>query len=246
MSSNKFKVGIIVQAHIGSTRLPGKVLKLLGPNETILDVLIKRLKLCKQVNEIIIATSPAKENQKIIDLVSIYNVPHFIGSEENVLERYYQTAKKFKIDIVVRITSDCPFIDPKVVDDMVVFYKNNKYDCVNNSRDAPNFLDGTNLEIISFKILEKIYHLAKSKFEKEHVTIFLYNHPEMFSIYFYYLPDLKHFEGLKLSVDWMEDLILCRIIYDKLKMNDKLIDFTIYDIIDIIDKEPELMLINKR
>ena len=119
------KVGIIIQARMGSTRLPGKILKFLDKDEKVLDVLIKRMKLCKQVDEIIIATTPDKQNSQIIEVAKTHNVSYFIGSEKNVLKRYYKCAKENTIDVVLRITSDCPFVDPKIVDDMIDFYLHN-------------------------------------------------------------------------------------------------------------------------
>ena len=118
----KKKVGIIVQTRMGSTRLPGKVLKTLYKNEKVLEVLIKRLKLSKELNEIIIATSPDKKNEVIIEVAKELDVFWFIGDEENVLERYFKAAKFHDLDIVIRVTSDCPFIDPITLDNMIIFY----------------------------------------------------------------------------------------------------------------------------
>ena len=239
------KIGIIVQARMGSTRLHGKVMKLLDNEDTVLDVLIKRLKLSKLVDEIIIATTPDKTNSAIIGLAQKYEVSHFIGSEENVLERYFEAAKKFKIDLVIRITSDCPFIDPEVLDHMIEFYSRNDYDYISNPFVQTNFPIGFSIEIFSFEILEKLYLNAETVPEKEHVTYYLIKHSNEFKIYHYDLDDLLNFKDLRLTVDEADDLKICREIYKLLKEKGKLIDFTVYDIIDIINEKPELLDINK-
>ena len=239
------KVGIIIQARMGSTRLPGKVLKLLDKDEKVLDVLIKRMKLCKKVDEIIIATTPDKQNSLIIDVTKTHNVSYFIGSEENVLERYYKSAKEHNLDIVIRITSDCPFVDPKIVDDMINFYLHNNYNYIKNIHETSNFPRGLDVEIFSLDVLENVYSLAKNKLEKEHVTYYIYTHPEDFNIFYYNIENLKKFDKLRLTIDEEEDLILCIEVFKKLKEKGKSLDFSLYDILEIIENNPELMDINK-
>lgn len=239
------KIGVIIQARMGSTRLPGKVLRELDKNESVLDILIKRLKLSKLVDKIIVATTPAKENKLIIEKVKNHNVSYFIGSEQNVLERYSKAARKFNIDIIIRITSDCPFIDPKILDDMIIFYKKNQYDYIRNVDNTTNFPRGFEIEIFSNNVLEKVLSLVKTKPEKEHVTYFIYSHPEMFSLFSYNIESLKKFENLRLTIDEEADLKMCQQVYKKLKEKQKSIDFSIFDIIEIIEENPELMNINK-
>ena len=239
------KVGIIIQARMGSTRLPGKVLKLLDKGEKVLDVLIKRMKLCKKVDEIIIATTPDKQNSLIIDVTKTHNVSHFIGSEKNVLERYYEAAKQHNLDIVIRVTSDCPFVDPKLMDEMIIFYKNNNFDYVRNVDQSTNFVRGFEIEIFGFNVLEKIFSLAEKDLEREHVTYYIYTHPEIFTMYSYNLNNLKKFANLRLTIDEKDDLLMCREVYKKLKEKGKSIDFSVFDIYDIIEENPELMDINK-
>ncbi len=239
------KVGIIVQVRMGSTRLPGKILKNLNKNETVLDVLIKRLKLSKVANEIIIATTPDEKNALIVDVAKSYNLPYFIGSEENGLERYYQAAKNFNIEIVVKITSDCPFVDPKILDEMLIIYINNNYDYFKNVDGITPFPIGFDIEIFSFEILEKLYNLGKTEYEKEHITPIFYNHPERFSIVSYNNENLKYFEDLRLCLDYKEDLVVLREVYKKLKERGKSIVFTLEDILEIVDENPEIMDINK-
>lgn len=239
------KVGIIIQARMGSTRLPGKVLKKIDDKKTVLELLIKRMKLCKSVDEIIIATTPDEKNSLIIDLAKKQDISDFIGSETNVLERFYEAAKHFNLDIIVRITSDCPFTDPKIIDDMIHFYLSSNYDYIRNVDGKTNFPIGVDVEIFSFKILEKIYQLAESEEEKEHVTKYILNHPEQYSIVSYNDRSIKLIYNLRLTVDYEEDLLVCRKVFKKLRENNKSIDFSIYDIINIVENNPEIMDLNK-
>jgi len=239
------KIGVIVQARIGSTRLPGKILMELGKNESVLDVLIQRLKLSKQVDVIIIATGSAKRNSSIINVAKTFNVQFFIGSEENVLERYYEAAKQYNLDIIIRVTSDCPFVDPKLMDEMIIFYKNNNFDYVRNVDQSTNFARGFEIEIFSFNVLEKVVSLAEKDPEKEHVTYFIYTHNEIFTMYSYNFDNLKKFDNLRLTIDEKDDLLMCREVYKKLKEKGKTIDFSVFDIYEIIEENPELMDINK-
>ena len=239
------KNGIIVQARMGSTRLPGKAMKLLDNEDTVLDVLIKRLKLSKLVDEIIIATTLDKRNSVIIDLAQKNEVSYFIGSEENVLERYFEAAKKFKIDLVIRITSDCPFVDPKILDDMLKFYINNNFDYIKNFDEKTHYTRGFEIEILSINVLEKVFSWAKTPIEREHVTYFIYTHPELFKVHTYKPNDLKKIEGLRLTIDKEDDLIICKEVYKKLKEKGKSYKFTLTDIYKIIEENPELLKINK-
>jgi len=242
------KVGIIVQARMGSSRLPGKVLKTLSQEETVLDVLIKRLKLSKRVDEIIIATTKKKGDSLIIDVAKSHNVSFFLGSENNVLERHYQAAEKFNLDIIIRITSDCPFVDPKVLDDMIIFYLDNEYEFIRNRNleNTTNFAHGFDTEIFSFVILKKIYLKATTDMEKEHVTYYVTIHLDEFNMFYYNLEDLKKFDDLRLTIDYKEDFIFCKEIYKKLIEKGKPINFSVYDILDIIEENQELMNINKK
>ena len=240
------KVGIIIQARLGSTRLPGKIVKFLDKDEKVLDVLIKRMKKCKKVDDIIIATTPDIQNSLIINITKAHNVLYFIGSEENVLERYFKCAKEYHIDIIIRITSDCPFVDPKIVDDMVDFYLHNNYDYIKNIHETSNFPRGFDVEIFSLDVLETVYSRAKNKPEKEHVTHYIYTHPEKFKIFYYNLGNLKKIDNLRLTIDEEEDLILCRVVFKKLKERGRHLDFSIYDIIEIIEEYPELININNQ
>lgn len=229
---------IVSQARCGSTRLPGKVLK------TILDkpmlwYLVKRIEQIKTPHKLIIATGNIKSNQPIINFAKSLNINYFAGSEEDVLDRYYQTAKRFKGDIIVRITSDCPLIDPDLIEQGLKIYLNGNYDYVSNV-DPPTYPDGFDLEVFSFKVLKVAWKRAKLQSEREHVTPYIRNNKDKFITQnFENDVDLSDF---RLSVDTQEDFILISKIIEYFKTNN--FNFHIYDIINYLKENPELLKIN--
>lgn len=235
-------VTAIIQARLGSTRLPGKVLKeILG--KPMLELMINRLKQSKTIDKIVIATTDNLEDEKIAGLAEKIGIDFYRGSETDVLDRYYQTAKKFKAnDIVIRLTGDCPLIDSGVVDLVVDFFKKNrkKFDYVSNVR-PPTFPDGIDTEVFSFETLEKAWRLAKLPSEREHVTAFIADHPEIFRIG--NLKYNKDLSDMRLTVDNEEDFILIKKIFRLLYKKNK--DFKLEDVLNLLEGRPELLLINR-
>ena len=230
----------IVQARLGSSRLPGKVMKKIC-GKTVLGHVYERLKLSKYLNDIVIATTDKDEDKKIIGLCEELGINYFVGSEDDVLSRYYNCAKKYNIDLVVRITSDCPLIDSKVLDEMLNFYINNKYDLVTNAgaeiyRTYPRGLD---IEIFSFNLLKIAYLKANQNYEKEHVTPYIYENG--FNIYYY--KNDKNYSKYRLTLDTKEDFELINKIYYELYDNNH--GFFLEDIIKVLEDNPKLELINK-
>ncbi len=162
----------IVQARLNSNRLPGKILKKINKKDTFLEFLIKRLKKSKKISKIVVACPDTAEDKKIIKRLTKYKVNLFQGSELNVLDRYYQAAKKFKANVIIRITSDCPFTDPKLMDQFLEIFLKLKYDYFSNVN-PPSFPDGFDIEIFSFKTLKFAWKNASSNYDKEHVTTYL-------------------------------------------------------------------------
>jgi len=174
------KIGAIIQARTSSTRLPGKVLKELpyASSITCLEQVIRRLKKSKRLNEIIIATTKNAEDDQIINISKKENVKYFRGSKENVLSRYYFAAKENNIDLIVRITSDCPCIDTDITDLTIDDHINKMADYTTNSlvRTYPHGLD---MEVFNFNVLEESYKNAKEDYEKEHVTPYINRNPHI-------------------------------------------------------------------
>lgn len=227
---------------MGSSRLPGKVLKkILG--KPMLELMIERLKRSKTVDRIIIATTDSPEDKKVADLAEKAGVDFYRGSENDVLDRYYQAAKRFGAsDIIVRLTGDCPLIDPAVLDEAVDFYKKNKrkFDYVSNVH-PPTFPDGMDVEVFSFESLEKAWSSAKLPSEREHVSAYMANHPEIFRIG--NLSYKKDLSDMRLTVDNEEDFILIKKIFQLLYKGNK--NFNLKDVLNLFDSRPELLLINR-
>lgn len=161
---------VIIQARMASKRLKGKVLMKIK-NKSFLDVLILRLKKSKQISKLIVATTFNKQDNKIVQHCKNKNITYFRGSENNVLERFYLTAKKFEAKNIIRITSDCPLADPKLIDKMIlIFKKNNKIQYLSNIN-PPTYPNGFDVEIFTFKILKYYYNKKLTSYDKEHVTI---------------------------------------------------------------------------
>lgn len=229
-------ISAIIQARMGSTRLPGKVLMQLN-GQTTLSSLLKQLKYSKLLNRKIIATTINPEDDIIKNFTQSNNVELFRGSSDDVLDRYYQCAKYFSLQHIVRITADNPLLDPEILDDVIALYKKGHFDYVNNFTKR-TFPYGTEVEIFSFHVLEKVWKNAKTLYDREHVTSYIYNNPNEFtSKCIEYNVDYSY---LHWTVDRIEDLKLVQIILSKIKKRPVLMN----DIIELFSKEPNLIKIN--
>lgn len=232
------KIGCIIQTRMGSTRLPGKVMLNIDGKNPIIYYVIKQISESRLCDQIVIATTTLSEDEKIIKFAKNMSIACFRGSVEDVLDRYYQCAKIFSFSTIIRITSDNPLIDPKLVDDAILFYKSNSYDYVTNCKPR-TFPQGTEVEIFSFNALEKIWKNARKLSEREHVTPYFYNNPKQFKIFnIRNDEDLSH---LRWTVDKMEDLEFIKNIVSKIKKSPILMS----DILKLLKMEPELININK-
>jgi spore coat polysaccharide biosynthesis protein SpsF len=239
------KIGTIIQARTSSTRLPGKVLKELpyASGITCLEQVIRRLKKSKRINEIIIATTKDVEDNPIIDISKKENIQYFRGSKENVLSRYYLTAKENDIEIIVRITSDCPCVDADILDITIDDHVNKRADYTSNSliRTYPHGLD---VEVFNFNALEKTYKNATKDYEKEHVTPYINRNPNIFKINVIKAPRELYTPDIRVTLDTEEDYALLCAVFDYLYPKNKY--FNVYDIINLFKEKPWLKLINKK
>jgi len=233
------KVAAIVQARVSSTRLPKKILKDIV-DKPLLWHLIMRLKSAKQINQIIIATTSKKEDNSIVKLAKETAVESFRGSEEDVLDRYYQAAKKYKVEIIVRITADCPLADPKLVDKIIKCFLNNNFDYISNVH-PPTYPDGLDVEVFSYATLEKTWRKAEKLSEREHVTSYIWKHPEIFKLG--NVENEKDLSCMRWTVDEKRDLKFVKEIYRRLYKNNKI--FYMEDILNLLKNEPELSKINR-
>ena len=178
------KIGAIIQARTSSSRLPRKVLKPLpfDGGICVLQQVIRRVSKSQLIDEVIVATSNHEEDQEIVDVAKKENINYYCGSLSNVLQRYYNAAKQNYLDVIVRITSDCPCMDSNIIDKIVQNHLDLGADYTSNSL-TESFPRGIDVEVINFDVLERAYHEASHGYEKEHVTPFIYkSHPNEFKI----------------------------------------------------------------
>lgn len=234
------KVLAIIQARMASTRLPGKVLMDIAGRPMLWHI-VNRLNFSKKINEIILAIPDSEENDQLESFAKNQNLKYFKGNEKDVLSRYYETAKEFGVEVIVRITSDCPLIDPEIVDLVIEKHLNSTADYTSNilKRTFPRGLD---TEVFNFSTLEKSYREAKEDYQREHVTSYIYEHPEIFKLQnITATGELRHPE-FRLTVDTKEDLQLIKEIYKHFYKNGEV--FYIKEIINLFNKHPELKKIN--
>lgn len=229
-------IAVIIQARMGSTRLPGKVLKLIY-GQPVLWHVINRVKKSKYISKIVVATTDGKEDNEIYEYCIKNGFDVFRGSSEDVLDRYYQCSKKFKCKSIVRITADCPLHDANVIDKVIETYLRGDYDYVSNTFKY-TYPDGLDTEVFSFNVLEETWKNAKLASEREHVT------PYMKSNGLYKKSNVtsdKEYPIYRLTLDYDEDYEFIRKIYEGIGK----LDFRLDDVIKFLNKNPELLKLNE-
>ena len=227
----------IIQARMGSTRLPGKVLYPLAGRPALWHV-VTRLRECKNIDDIVLATTTNSEDDQIEAWCADHDVACFRGSAQDVLDRYYQAAKQFHASHIVRITADCPLIDPAIVDEVVQEFRNGHYHIYGLGGEFP---DGLDCEAFTFPALEAAWRLACRASDREHVTPFLYKHPGQFRT-----GHLEKFVGLshhRWTLDEKADLIFLQEVFTKLFSDSRMI--TTQDVLALLTREPHLITLNQ-
>lgn len=232
-------IAAIIQARMGSTRLPGKVLKDLN-GKPMIEHIVSRVEKCKTVEDILIATTTCRSDDKLEQWCINHRIKCFRGNENNVLKRYYDAATWIKADIIIRITADDPFKDPRIIDEVVNQLVDNDLDFSFNNF-PPTFPEGLDVEVFTYKAIRKVMECNTSDFEKEHVTQYFYHNPKDFKMRNYsYLRDLS---DIRLTVDSKEDFILAEEIYKRLAPDDEM--FYLEDILKLISEHPNIKKINQ-
>jgi spore coat polysaccharide biosynthesis protein SpsF len=228
----------ILQARISSTRLPEKVLKqILG--KPMLQHQIERLFAVKRIDKLIVATSDDPSDNPLEELCSKLGVTCFRGSLNDVLDRYYQAAKPWNCEHVVRLTGDCPLTDPELIDEIIQFHLDNGYDYTSNTFE-PTFPDGLDVEVFRFRALETAWREAAMTSQREHVTPFIWQQPDRFNIaIFKNDTDLSY---LRWTVDEQQDFELIKAIYEALYPRNPM--FNMAQILEYLRENPELMHLN--
>lgn len=225
----------IIQARFSSARLPGKVLLPLGEKPVLAHV-IERATSAAHIAGCIVATSDDASDDVIDTFCKERNIPCFRGNLNDVLDRYYQCAKEYNLEHICRITADCPLIDPELIDRAAQVYKEGGYDYVATAKPVPTYPDGLDLEIFSFAALEKTSKEARLPSEREHVTPYIWKHPELFtmgaitndvdlSFHRWTIDEAKDYEFLKIIVKKVHPL-------------------TTQNILSFLDQHPDIQAIN--
>jgi len=238
------KIGAIIQARTSSTRLPKKILKPLPYDSdiTALQQVIRRTKKSDLLDEVIVATTTDKEDEIITKIAEKEGVRWFRGSRDDVLSRYYYSAKENNLDVIVRITSDCPCIDWNIIDNTILYHLEMKADYTSNSITKP-FPLGLGVEVINFSVLENSYKNAEDIYYREHVTTYIKDNPEIFKIGDYKAPEEYFHPDVRLTLDTVHDYALLCYIFDNLYYENKF--FSSLDILNLILKKEWPLLINK-
>ncbi len=230
----------VIQARCGSTRLPNKVLKDLC-GKPALQRMIERVKRSKTIDEVMVITSIEKNNLPILNLCSALGVRVGIGSENDVLDRFYQTVKLIKPEYVIRLTADCPCFDAELLDQAI---SEMKYNTDYMGMLSESFADGLDLEIMKYSALEKAWKEAVHSFEREHVTQYIIRHPEIFTLQNFESP-IGYFGNHRWTVDEAEDFEVVKLIYEFFLNTEKGSEFGYKDILEFIKDHPEIKDINK-
>ena len=237
------KVVCLVQARVGSTRLPGKILKEIC-GKTILYHEIDRLKKCKEIDEIVVATTDKEDDDKIVNEAKKLSVKYFRGSENDVLSRFYYAAKENNADIIVRVTSDCPCIDFEILDKMLIYfkekYKEKQVDYLSNTikRTYPR---GYDIEIFTFSALEKSYINAEKEYEREHVTPYIYDKTNNFLKLSF--ENKEDYSEYRVTLDTIEDFIVIKNIFENLYYKNPY--FKLNDVVQYLNNNLHIVDINK-
>ena len=242
------KTSVIIQARLGSKRLPKKIFKKIN-GKTILEYVISQVKCSKSVDEIIIATTKLKEDNEIVQFCKKNKINFFRGSSDDLLDRYYKCAKQNSCKTIVRITSDCPLIDPKIIDKTIKIFQENSYDYVSNNiekindkweNSTCNFPQGMTVEVTNMKTLYRAWKLAKNFSEREHVFPYVQFNPQKFNITS--IKNTKKLDMIRCTIDRPQDLKFLRKLFSYLP---KKVPVHISDIEKTISNHPKMIKTNQ-
>jgi len=216
------KIIAVTQARLGSTRLPKKVMKKIN-GKTLLEIHIHRIMKSSLINSIIIATTSKKEDDIINKEADKLNIKCYRGNENDVLDRYYNAVKNENPDYIVRLTSDCPLIDGKLIDKIIFEAINNKVDYCSNTL-IESYPDGQDIEVFTYQALKKAWKESKLKSEREHVTPYIKKNSNFYNLKKFKVKNvaLKHsaYVNVRITIDEIEDFAVIKMLIDKLGFND--------------------------
>jgi spore coat polysaccharide biosynthesis protein SpsF len=232
------RIVAIIQARMGSTRLPGKVLKDLG-GETVLARVIDRVRRASEIEEVVIATTRQPDDDRIVDECRRLAVRVYRGETNDVLDRYYHASEEVRAEAIVRITSDCPLIEPEITDATVRAFLERRPDYASNvlQRTYPRGLD---TEIMTRDALARSWRQAKEPYQREHVTPYIYENADQFSLHS--VKGETDYSCHRWTLDEPEDMVFLRAVYERLE-GDR--SFSWRDVLALLDREPGLIEVNR-
>jgi spore coat polysaccharide biosynthesis protein SpsF len=242
------KTVAIIQARLGSNRLPGKVLKsILG--RPMLWHIVERVRAAPSIAEVVVAVPDNPANEALRQFCADNQIALYAGSETDVLDRYYRAAQHFKADPILRITADCPMADPQLIERLIQTYRCGRYDHIGVASgagarliDKGGFPDGLDAECFGFSALARAWHEATDLRDREHVTRYIWNSKEIFRCG--ELTSDRVYPKLRLTVDHPEDFELVTKIYESLYSEGR--PFELSDVMNFLEKNPELIDLNRK
>jgi len=230
-----------IEARMNSSRLPGKVmLPIMG--KPGLQLLIERLRRAETLDEIVIATTTHPADAVVERLAAKLGIGCFRGSEEDVLGRVLETAKKTGGDVIVEITGDCPLLDPTMVDAVVQRYRTGKYDYVSNALRRP-LPHGLAVQAFATAVLAEVAELTQDPADREHVSLYIYQHPERYRLHTVIMDEAERHSDIRITLDTADDYALINAIYEELYPQDPAFSFR--DIVELVRNRPELLEMNR-
>ncbi|MCO6354230.1 NTP transferase domain-containing protein [Pseudoalteromonas shioyasakiensis] len=234
------KTNVFIQARMSSSRLPGKVLETIVGKPMLLHI-VERLKHATLVDKIVVLTSDEQSDDIIKDMCENHSIDCFRGSLNNVLERFFLASEEFPADNIVRITADCPLVDSQLVDEIITKHINGNADFTSNCH-PPMYPDGLDVEVLKLEALHKAQLNASTSHQKEHVTPYIFTHPEQFICINFNAPKL--IPTYRLTVDHPEDLTLVRKIYGALYESNS--NFNLKLILKLLEQNPMWLESNRQ
>lgn len=228
----------IIQAHMGSTRLPGKVLRTIG-DRTMLARVVRRASRAESLSRVVVACSTEPADVAIVRECELLGIESFRGSDADVLDRYFQASRAFPADAYVRITSDCPVIDPDLIDRVIAHFESGDFDYVSNTVER-TFPRGLDTEVFTSAGLERVWRETSEPYDRVHVTPYFSRHPDRFRLGQVTQADDQ--SDLRWTVDTPEDLEFMNALYEAAGGND---DFSWLEVRDVVTARPEIAGINR-
>jgi spore coat polysaccharide biosynthesis protein SpsF len=240
MTRSLGRIAATIEARMTSTRLPGKVL-MPSQGRPMLDLMIERVRRVPSLDSIIVCTTTNATDDPIVALCDQLGVGHWRGSEEDVLQRVLDGAKAHGIDTIVELTGDCPLIDPVLVENVISAYRDSDADyCANQLQRC--YPIGMDTQVFSTDILDDVNRRTRAADDHEHVSLYIYRHPELYRLLHVPAPPEQHFPAMRLTLDTPEDYRLIDGIFSRLYPAKP--DFSLPDILDLLKREPALLDIN--